>query len=66
VVILARSYFGLVNRYLAYAAIWFPLWFRLLTRVSPAPTEEEVEEREKRAFYSELQQIAKEADEVDD
>lgn len=55
-----------MNRYLAYAAIWFPLWFRLLTRVSPAPTEEEVEEQEKRDFYKQLQKIAKEADEVDE
>ncbi|RLN54763.1 hypothetical protein BBJ29_007779 [Phytophthora kernoviae] len=54
--------FGIV----AYMAIWFPLWFRLLGRVSPAPTEEEQDARERRAFERDLQKIVDEEDEVDD
>lgn len=50
----------------AYVAIWFPLWFRLLSRVSPALTDEELEAREKLAFQRELDRLAHEEDHVDD
>lgn len=51
-----------MGRFFAYAAIWFPLWMRLLTRVSPAPTEEELDERERREFHDELHNIVEEED----
>ncbi|KUF90585.1 hypothetical protein AM588_10003161 [Phytophthora nicotianae] len=58
--------FGAIHRWLAYMAIWFPLWFRLLSRVSPAPTDDELDARERREFEQELQRIIDEKDEVDD
>lgn len=60
------DYFHLIHRWVAYTAIWFPLWFRLLGRVSPAPTDEELDAKERRQFQQELQKIIDEEDEVDD
>ncbi|KAG3094620.1 hypothetical protein PI124_g16211 [Phytophthora idaei] len=62
----ATDYFNEIHRWLAYMAIWFPLWFRLLGRVSPALTDEELDSRERRDFEQELQRIVDEKDEVDD
>ncbi|CAH0491387.1 hypothetical protein KXD40_006487 [Peronospora effusa] len=59
------DYFSEINRWLAYIAIWFPLWFRLLGRVSPALTDEELDARERRDFEKDLQRIAEGKDEVD-
>ncbi|CEG38667.1 uncharacterized protein PHALS_08727 [Plasmopara halstedii] len=60
----ATNYFDQIHRWVAYMAIWFPLWFRLLGRVSPALTDEELDARERREFEHELQRIvnAKEED----
>ncbi|GLE04322.1 hypothetical protein PINS_up013237 [Pythium insidiosum] len=60
------DYFDQIGRVVAYPAIWFPLWFRLLARVSPQPTEEELEQREREDFKEELARIAREAEKVDD
>ncbi|POM65669.1 Hypothetical protein PHPALM_5509 [Phytophthora palmivora] len=60
------DYFDQIHRWLAYMAIWFPLWFRLLGRVSPAPTDDELDARDRREFEQELQKIIDEKDEVDD
>lgn len=60
--LLCNSYFDEVNRYLAYVAIWAPLWMRLLTRVSPALTEEEQDALEERRFQEELARLAREAE----
>ncbi|KAG6580242.1 uncharacterized protein IUM83_19317 [Phytophthora cinnamomi] len=62
----ATDYFDQIHRWVAYLAIWFPLWFRLLSRVSPALTDEEMDARERRTFEQELQRIADEKEEVDD
>lgn len=62
VVCCAPSYFDQLNRYIAYAAIWAPLWMRLLTRVSPALTEEEQDALEERRFQEELTRLAREAE----
>ncbi|CAI5743742.1 unnamed protein product [Peronospora destructor] len=59
------EYFSEINRWLAYIAIWFPLWFRLLGRVSPALTDEELDARERCDFEKSLQRIAEGKDEVD-
>jgi hypothetical protein len=58
--------FDQIPRWLAYLAIWFPLWFRLLGRVSPAPTDEELDRRERKAFEQELQRIIDEKEELDE
>jgi hypothetical protein len=58
--------FDQIPRWLAYRAIWFPLWFRLLGRVSPAPTDEELDRRERKAFEQELQRIIDEKEELDE
>lgn len=60
------SYFDEIHRVFAYIAIWFPLWFRLLSRVSPALTDEELEAREKLEFQRQLDRLAQEEDEVDE
>ncbi|RLN97682.1 hypothetical protein BBJ28_00019716 [Nothophytophthora sp. Chile5] len=62
----STSYFSQINRWVAYIAIWFPLWFRLLGRVSPAPTEAELDARERKEFEQELQKIVEDEDDVDD
>ncbi|KAE9025739.1 hypothetical protein PR003_g11610 [Phytophthora rubi] len=62
----ATDYFDQIHRWVAYLAIWFPLWFCLLSRVSPALTDEEMDVRERRAFEQELQRIVDEKEEVDD
>lgn len=62
----ATDYFNLIHRWVAYMAIWFPLWFRLLGRVSPALTDEELDARERREFEKELQHIISDKDESDD
>ncbi|OWZ04047.1 hypothetical protein PHMEG_00024127 [Phytophthora megakarya] len=62
----STDYFDQIHRWLAYMAIWFPLWFRLLGRVSPAPTDEELDARDRRDFEQELQKIIDEENEVDD
>ena len=59
------DYFSEINRWLAYVAIWCPLWFRLLGRVSPALTDEELDARERREFEKDLLRIAEGKDEVD-
>lgn len=66
VCVCVRSFFNEINRVFAYVAIWFPLWFRLLSRVSPAPTDEELEAREKLEFQQQLDRLAQEEDEVDE
>uniref|UniRef100_K3XAM3 Uncharacterized protein n=1 Tax=Globisporangium ultimum (strain ATCC 200006 / CBS 805.95 / DAOM BR144) TaxID=431595 RepID=K3XAM3_GLOUD len=58
--------FDEISRVFAYAAIWFPLWFRLLSRVSPAPSDEELEAREQLEFQKELDRLARAEDEVDE
>ncbi|KAI9918114.1 hypothetical protein PsorP6_012357 [Peronosclerospora sorghi] len=60
------DHFDQIHRWVAYMAIWFPLWFRLLGRVSPAPSDEELEARERRKFVKELHRIADEVDEVNE
>ncbi|CAI5742188.1 unnamed protein product [Hyaloperonospora brassicae] len=60
------DYFSEIHRLVAYVAIWAPLWFRLLGRVSPAPTDEELDARERREFERNLQRIADEKDKGDD
>uniref|UniRef100_A0AAV1UXS4 Uncharacterized protein n=1 Tax=Peronospora matthiolae TaxID=2874970 RepID=A0AAV1UXS4_9STRA len=60
------DYFSEIHRLVAYVAIWCPLWFRLLGRVSPAPTDEELDARERREFERNLQRIADEKDKVDE
>ncbi|TDH70330.1 hypothetical protein CCR75_003994 [Bremia lactucae] len=60
------DYFDQIHRWLAYLAIWFPLWFRLLGRVSPALTDDEFDIRERREFERELKQIISAKNETDD
>ncbi|KAJ0402519.1 hypothetical protein ATCC90586_002689 [Pythium insidiosum] len=60
------DYFDQIGRVVAYPAIWCPLWFRLLARVSPQPTEQELDERERKQFKDELARIAQEADKIDE
>lgn len=60
------SYFDEIHRVFAYIAIWLPIWFRLLSRVSPALTDEELEAREKLEFQRQLDRLAQEEDEVDE
>lgn len=62
----SNSYFDEINRLLAYVAIWFPLWFRLLSRVSPALSDEELERREKLEFQRQLDHLVQDEDQVDD
>lgn len=63
----ATEYFDQIHRWVAYVAIWFPLWFRLLGRVSPALTDDEVDARERREFEKELKRIVNNAkEEIDD
>ncbi|CAH0475640.1 unnamed protein product [Peronospora belbahrii] len=61
----STDYFNEIHRWLAYIAIWFPMWFRLLGRVSPALTDEELDAKERREFVKELQRIAEAKDEID-
>ncbi|KAG7396959.1 hypothetical protein PHYBOEH_001472 [Phytophthora boehmeriae] len=53
----ATDYFNQIHRWLAYMAIWFPLWFRLLGRVSPTPSDQELDAQERRAFEQDLRKI---------
>ncbi|TMW69575.1 hypothetical protein Poli38472_001731 [Pythium oligandrum] len=60
------DYFDQIDRWIAYLAIWFPLWFRLLGRVSPQLTEEDLDRQEQEDFRKELARIQKEAEELDE
>jgi hypothetical protein len=60
------SYFNQISRWIAYLAIWFPLWFRLLTDVSPQLSEEGMDAQERLQFKAELERIQKEAEQIDD
>lgn len=62
----STSFFDEINRVVAYVAIWVPLWFRMLSSVSPALTDEELEAREKREFQRHLDRLVQDEDEVDE
>ncbi|TYZ62146.1 hypothetical protein PybrP1_009617 [[Pythium] brassicae (nom. inval.)] len=60
------DFFDEINRVVAYVAIWCPLWFRMLSSVSPALSDEELEAREKREFQRQLDRLVQEEDMVDE
>nr|CCA20088.1 conserved hypothetical protein [Albugo laibachii Nc14] len=63
----STDYFNQIDRWLAYTAIWLPLWLRLLAHFKPKEADNYILKEDTTAsFQSELQEVAQVIEEEED